>query len=164
MDQFSAVILAAGRGTRMRSSTPKVLHPILGIPMLDHVSRQICAAGSDDLTVVVGHGADQIRKHLEGSEVRTALQDPQRGTGHALLEALDQASPRHSTLVVINGDLPDLDSEMIGNLVETHRQQGQPMTIVTGTVDEPRGMGRVISSPESDSAETCAVSRIVEEA
>ena len=60
MDQFSAVILAAGRGTRMRSSIPKVLHPILGIPMLDHVSRQICAAGSDDITVVVGHGADQI--------------------------------------------------------------------------------------------------------
>ena len=96
MDQFSAVILAAGRGTRMRSSIPKVLHPILGIPMLDHVSRQVCAAGSDDITVVVGHGADQIRKHLKGSDVRTALQDPQRGTGHALLEALDQAAPRYS--------------------------------------------------------------------
>ena len=164
MDQFSAVILAAGRGTRMRSSTPKVLHPILGIPMLDHVSRQICAAGSDDLTVVVGHGADQIRKHLKDSDVRTALQDPQRGTGHALLEALDQSAPRHYTLVVINGDLPDLDSGMIRKLVETHRQQGQPMTIVTGTVNEPRGMGRVISAPESDTGETCAVSQIVEEA
>ena len=164
MDQFSAVILAAGRGTRMRSSIPKVLHPILGIPMLDHVTRQIRDAGSDDLTVVVGHGADQIREHLKGTEVRTALQDPQRGTGHALLEALNQAPPRHSTLVVINGDLPDLDSTLVRQLVETHRQQGEAMTMVTGIVDEPFGMGRVISDSADNASSTSSVRRIIEQA
>ena len=163
MEQFSAVILAAGRGTRMCSALPKVLHPILGIPMLEHVSRQVRAAGADDLSVVVGHGSDQIRQNLEGTPVRTALQDPQRGTGHALLEALNQCPPRHSTLVVINGDLPDLDDQMIRQLVETHRGQGEALTMVIADVENPEGMGRVILENAQKSGSTDSIRQIVEQ-
>jgi len=159
MGQFSAVILAAGRGTRMRSSMPKVLHPLLGVPMLDHVLNHLRTAGADDITVVVGHGSDQVCSHLDGSGVQTALQDPQRGTGHAVLESLMQSPPRHSTIVVVNGDLPDIDPDIIGGLVSHHHQEESALTVTTGIVQNPQGMGRVMRHPD-----TGWLTKIIEEA
>ncbi|OUU19606.1 MAG: hypothetical protein CBC13_12175 [Planctomycetia bacterium TMED53] len=158
MDQFSAVILAAGRGTRMRSSLPKVLHPLLGVPMLDHVFQHLREAGASDVIVVVGHGSDQIREHLRDADVRVAIQDPQRGTGHALLEALDQCPPRNQTVVVVNGDLPDLDSALVKRLVEQQVSNSAALTVTCGKVDHPQGMGRIIRSADAQ------ISKITEEA
>lgn len=116
------------------------------------------------MTVVVGHGADQIREHLGDRDVRTALQDPQRGTGHAVLEAFVQSPPKHSTVVVVNGDLPDLDPSLISGLVSQHQGQESSMTVTTGCVDQPFGMGRVMHRGNATDEGSSRLAKIVEQA
>ena len=132
----------------MRSSLRKVLHPLLGLPTLDHVIRQLRLAGAADITVVVGHGADSIRAHLDGSDIRLALQDPPRGTGHAVLEALDQSPPRFDTVMIVNGDLPDLDVELLQGIVSSHNNSDHTFTVATSILNDPFGMGRIIRDSE----------------
>src|SRR5690606_27657826 len=84
---FTAVILAAGKGTRMKSSLPKVLHPLLGKPMIWHVLRAVRRAGASRVIAVVGHGADQVQEALQGEGVEFAHQWPPLGTGHAVMQA-----------------------------------------------------------------------------
>src|SRR5262245_47127748 len=120
----SAVILAAGQGTRMKSSLPKVLHPIAGRPLIHYPVRAALDVGADDVVVVVGHGADRVIEYLArafGTRVRTVLQAEQRGTGHAAAVALPALSADSTTAFVFYGDTPLLqgtDLELLERALE----------------------------------------------
>jgi bifunctional UDP-N-acetylglucosamine pyrophosphorylase/glucosamine-1-phosphate N-acetyltransferase len=144
----SAVILAAGQGTRMKSSLPKVLHPIAGRPLIHYPVRAALDVGADDVVVVVGHGADRVVEYLSrafGTRVRTVLQAEQRGTGHAAAVALP-ALPADSTIAfVFYGDAPLLlgtDLELLERALEG--ASGAELAFLTCTVDDPKGYGRVL--------------------
>ena len=139
------VVLAAGKGTRMRSATPKVLHRLAGLPMLDHVLRAARALAPETLTVVIGHEADRLRQHLAAHDgVEAVLQDPQLGTGHALLQAEPRLAGRSGTLVLLSGDVPALRPASLRKLVETHQAAEAAATVMTAVVDRPYGYGRIV--------------------
>jgi len=144
-----AVILAAGRGTRMKSARAKVLHQALGVPMLEHVLRSAQSAGLDPVTVVVGHQADAVQAAFAGRGLVFVRQEPQRGTGHALQvarEAFEAQADR--TLLVINGDVPLLRPQTLEALLETHVSSGAAATILTVDLDDPGAYGRVLREPD----------------
>ncbi len=102
---LAAVILAAGKGTRLRSALPKVLHPVAGRPMLEWVLNAARAAGCEHIYVVVGHGADAVQNEIEADDVTWVLQEEQLGTGHALLQ-VESHLEAPATLLVLSGDVP----------------------------------------------------------
>ncbi len=147
---LSTIILAAGRGSRMKSDLPKVLHQILGVPMIELVIEKVRQAGSDDLTLVLGHGADQVQRALGETPIRSAIQQPQRGTADAVLAALLQHPPSHPDVLVVNGDLPDLDPELLTRFVTDHRSGGSTFSVASARVADPQGMGRIVRNDRGD--------------
>ncbi|WP_306766815.1 bifunctional UDP-N-acetylglucosamine diphosphorylase/glucosamine-1-phosphate N-acetyltransferase GlmU [Micromonospora sp. RP3T] len=142
----TVVVLAAGEGKRMKSSLPKVLHPLLGRTLLGHVLAAAGPLSADRTVVVVGHGADQVRAHL--TEVAPAatpvLQERQLGTGHAVRIALDAVPDAAGTVVVINGDVPLLRPETVAALVEAHEGAAAAATVLAAEVPDPTGLGRIV--------------------
>ena len=122
-DGIAAVILAAGQGTRMKSDLPKVLHPVAGRPMLDHVVRSARRVGADPVVAVVGHGAEQVRRHFDGQTLLFALQDEQLGTGHALMCAEKSLGSFAGDLLLLCGDVPLLQPETLQALRMHHCQR-----------------------------------------
>src|SRR5688572_33051341 len=127
----------------MKSARAKVLHPALGVPMLEHVVRALQAAGADPVTVVVGHQAEAVEAAFAGRGLSFVRQDPPLGTGHAL-----QVAGKHlgsgGTVVVVNGDLPLLRPETLSALLEAHAKSGAAATLLTVDLDEPGAYGRVL--------------------
>lgn len=145
MADLHIVILAAGKGTRMRSALPKVLHPVSGLPLLAHVLRTAAVLRPVSTTVVVGHQAEAVRSYLaEETGVEVVEQEPQLGTGHALLQADAALRGRQGTVVLLSGDVPLLRPETLQQLVDTHDGTGAAATVLTATVPEPRGYGRIV--------------------
>lgn len=142
-----AVILAAGKGTRMKSDLYKVLHPVCGLPMVEHVRRAVLAAGVDEIVTVVGHGADQVKAVL-GSGSSFALQDQQLGTGHAVLQTKDQLAGKPGYTLVICGDTPLLSGDTLNHLFTTHQNLGAKATILTAEAQDPTGYGRIVRNAE----------------
>jgi bifunctional UDP-N-acetylglucosamine pyrophosphorylase / glucosamine-1-phosphate N-acetyltransferase len=139
------VILAAGQGTRMKSRLPKVLHSVPGGPMLDCVIRTAESLSPETLTIVVGHDAEAVRSHLNGQKrVQFALQQPQLGTGHALLQAAPLFTGKTGTLVLLSGDVPLLTAATLSALVAVHCGARAAATVVTATVERPFGYGRIV--------------------
>jgi bifunctional UDP-N-acetylglucosamine pyrophosphorylase / glucosamine-1-phosphate N-acetyltransferase len=139
------VVLAAGQGTRMKSSHPKVLHRVPGGSMLNRVLRIAESLSPETLTVVVGHGADAVRAHLAPhTRVQFALQEPQLGTAHALLQAAPLLAGRSGTLVLLSGDVPLLTAATLKKLVSVHCGAHAAATVVTATVERPFGYGRIV--------------------
>jgi bifunctional UDP-N-acetylglucosamine pyrophosphorylase/glucosamine-1-phosphate N-acetyltransferase len=157
MREIEAVVLAAGKGTRMVSATPKVLHPICGRPMIAYVLETLAEVGIPSPVVVVGHGGDAVRGAL-GDGVRYAVQAEPLGTGHAVMQALPQLEAFGGTVLIVYGDVPFLRAETIRALLAQHREQGAAATILTDLRDDPRGYGRVIRDAHGN------VRRIVEDA
>jgi bifunctional UDP-N-acetylglucosamine pyrophosphorylase/glucosamine-1-phosphate N-acetyltransferase len=143
MSDFTAVILAAGEGTRMKSETPKVLHRVCGVPMLGHVVRAAKSAGAGRIIVVIGSGAELVKKAFEGQGVEFVLQEEQKGTGHALMQA-EEAARGSSLIVVLYGDMPLVRPESIAAMVDFHRERGACATVMTASVSDPTGYGRII--------------------
>jgi bifunctional UDP-N-acetylglucosamine pyrophosphorylase/glucosamine-1-phosphate N-acetyltransferase len=141
---IAAVILAAGMGLRMKSDTPKVLHPLLGEPMITYVVRALEQAGVSDMLAVLGHGREQVEQVL-GERVRPVYQEKQLGTGHALLMALPQllAGGKRDCLVVC-GDTPLLSGETLAALWRRHSQAGAAATVLTAQPEDPAGYGRIL--------------------
>jgi bifunctional UDP-N-acetylglucosamine pyrophosphorylase/glucosamine-1-phosphate N-acetyltransferase len=139
-EQNFAVILAAGRGTRMKSALAKVLHPLVGRPMVAHVVASAQAASLQPV-VVVNHQEDRVRSALDGLNVRFVRQTETRGTGDAVGCALDDL-PEQGTVVVMAGDAPLVRTETIAGLWEAHGDAG--VTVLTAHVDEPAGYGRLV--------------------
>ena len=121
MNAVFVVILAAGKGTRMKSALPKVLHPAAGLPLIEHVLR-VADSASPALTVlIIGHQADQLRRALaHRNDLRFALQEPQLGTGHALLQAESAIEGRRGTVLLLSGDVPLLQARTLQSLVRRH--------------------------------------------
>jgi len=149
--QLSTVVLAAGEGTRMRSATPKVLHPIAGRPLVDHAVRAAAGLAPDHLVVVVGHGREAVTAHLGrlgdalGRPVGIAVQEVQQGTGHAVACALE-ALPADltGTVVVSYGDVPLLDTETLSALLAEHHAGKHAVTVLTSVLVDPTGYGRIL--------------------
>lgn len=139
----TAIVLAAGMGKRMKSALPKVLHAVLGEPMLDLVLAALAEAGMSEPLVVVGHGAEEVRAHL-GPRVRTALQAEQLGTGHAVKCALDQMPEQDGLVAVACGDTPLLSAEAFRALRECHEREGNAATVLTCVLEDPAQYGRIV--------------------
>ncbi|WP_332317131.1 bifunctional UDP-N-acetylglucosamine diphosphorylase/glucosamine-1-phosphate N-acetyltransferase GlmU [Verrucosispora sp. WMMA2121] len=142
----TVVVLAAGEGKRMKSSLPKVLHPLLGRTLVGHVLNAADPLGAARTLVVVGHGADQVRAHLAGiaPEATAVHQAEQLGTGHAVRIALEAAPEVTGTVVVLNGDVPLLRPETVGELVAAHEGEGAAATVLAAEVPDPTGLGRIV--------------------
>jgi bifunctional UDP-N-acetylglucosamine pyrophosphorylase/glucosamine-1-phosphate N-acetyltransferase len=138
-------MLAAGKGTRMKSRLPKVLHEAAGLPLIDLVLRAADTLAPQSTTVVVGHFADQVKAALgKRLGLRFALQEPQLGTGHALMQAEPHLRGSSGTVVLLYGDVPLLRTATLRSLVDTHRASNAAATVITARMDDPRGYGRII--------------------
>jgi len=145
MENVAAIILAAGKGTRMKSSVVKVLHPVAGRPMILWPVAAARAAGAAPVVLVVGHQADAVRSMFQADpDIRTALQAEQLGTGHAVACARGELADFNGTVLILCGDTPLLRSETVRDLIAFHREQGASLTVLTATVDNPYGYGRVV--------------------
>lgn len=147
MDQVCAVILAAGKGTRMKSNKPKVLAEVLFKPMLGYVLDACEGAGVKDICVITGHKAEQVEAYLSsrGGNYETARQTEQKGTGHAVMmaEAFLKKNADKDVLI-LSGDTPCLDSETIAQSYKLHKAQKNAVTLVTALLDDPASYGRII--------------------
>ncbi len=138
-----AVVLAAGQGIRMRSPRPKVLFEVAGRALVSWVVDAVAAAEPDEITVVIGHGADAVRDRL--GAVPTVVQEEQLGTGHAVMVALEALGDvSGDTILVVPGDAPLLRSESLATLLEIHRRESVAATLLTTVMDDPTGYGRVV--------------------
>ncbi|HEX8919398.1 MAG TPA: bifunctional UDP-N-acetylglucosamine diphosphorylase/glucosamine-1-phosphate N-acetyltransferase GlmU [Chloroflexota bacterium] len=138
-----AIVLAAGKGTRMRTSLPKVLHGLAGKPMLVRVLDALHGVGFSSPAVVVGYRHDEIEQVI-GDRCRYIVQSQQRGTGHAALTALEALDLSVQRVLVASGDEPMIESETFRNMLNLHLQSGAAVTLLTAIVDDTRGFGRVI--------------------
>ena len=145
MSELHVVVLAAGKGTRMKSALPKVLHKAHGLPLIEHVFRAAAPLNPTSTVVVVGHQAEAVRQAL-GSRpgLHLAVQEPQLGTGHALLQAETALKGARGTVVLLSGDVPLLRTSTLEQLVETHRQSGAAATVLTAVLEDATGYGRIV--------------------
>ena len=140
-----AVVLAAGKGTRMRSPRPKVLQPLLGVPLLEYVLRAAEALKLSPITVVIGHGAEEVERAFAGRGLDFVRQAPLLGTGHALQVARERfAAQPDRTVIVLNGDVPLLRPETLASLLQDHRRARPAATLLTAMMDTPGEYGRVL--------------------
>ncbi|RSS43365.1 bifunctional UDP-N-acetylglucosamine diphosphorylase/glucosamine-1-phosphate N-acetyltransferase GlmU [Streptomyces sp. WAC08241] len=156
----AVVVLAAGEGTRMKSKTPKVLHEIAGRSLVGHVVSAARELEPEHLVVVVGHAREQVRGHLEEhyAGTRTAVQEEQNGTGHAVRMALEELGEApEGTVVVVCGDTPLLSGETLRALADTHAADGNAVTVLSAEVPDSTGYGRIVRDAASG-----AVTEIVE--
>jgi bifunctional UDP-N-acetylglucosamine pyrophosphorylase/glucosamine-1-phosphate N-acetyltransferase len=142
MKDIIAIVLAAGKGTRMRSATPKVLHEILGKPMIFYVHDALRSAGIRDIITVAGHGSALLKEAVSDSKI--VIQKTLLGSGDAVNTAL-RAMPRYAgDVLVICGDTPLVRASTIRKLVEKHRSSGAGLTVLTATISNPAGYGRIV--------------------
>lgn len=142
MDKFKAVILAAGKGTRMESDLPKVLHKVNGKPMVHYTIEAAKEAGATDVIVIVGYQG-QLVKHEVVDVVQFAEQHEQLGTGHAVMCAEDKIGTE-GDVVVLCGDTPLITADTIKKLRELHRKESNGVTVLSAILDDPTGYGRII--------------------
>ena len=139
---LAVVTLAAGKGSRMKSDLPKVLHPLAGQPMLAHVLSSAAQLGDAKQHVVIGHGAEKVREQISGFDVSWAMQTEQKGTGHAVAQAMPEVDPE-ATVLVLYGDVPLIQTDTLQKLLdETH--QGQNLALLTVELADPTGYGRIV--------------------
>nr|WEZ28760.1 bifunctional UDP-N-acetylglucosamine diphosphorylase/glucosamine-1-phosphate N-acetyltransferase GlmU [Bacillus subtilis] len=155
MDKRFAVVLAAGQGTRMKSKLYKVLHPVCGKPMVEHVVDEALKLSLSKLVTIVGHGAEEVKKQL-GDKSEYALQAEQLGTAHAVKQAQPFLADEKGVTIVICGDTPLLTAETMEQMLKEHTQREAKATILTAVAEDPTGYGRIIRS------ENGAVQKIVE--
>jgi bifunctional UDP-N-acetylglucosamine pyrophosphorylase/glucosamine-1-phosphate N-acetyltransferase len=150
-------VLAAGKGTRMKSARAKVLHHVAGRPMIEHVLAAAAALAPRSITVIVGHQADAVKEALAGRQGLTfVVQEPQLGTAHALLTAEAALDGARGTLVLLSGDVPLLSVKTLKTLAHRHHTTGAAATVITASFDDPHGYGRIVRTGER-------IARIVEE-
>jgi bifunctional UDP-N-acetylglucosamine pyrophosphorylase/glucosamine-1-phosphate N-acetyltransferase len=157
MADLHVVILAAGKGTRMKSALPKVLHHVGGAPMIEYVLRTARTLRPRSITVVVGHQSDALREALSPhTDLGFVVQEPQLGTAHALLTTETVLRDQTGTVVLLSGDVPLLSSDTLKALVDRHEAAAAAATVITASVDEPTGYGRIVRTGGQ-------IARIVEE-
>jgi bifunctional UDP-N-acetylglucosamine pyrophosphorylase/glucosamine-1-phosphate N-acetyltransferase len=158
-NQLTVVVLAAGGGTRMRSKTMKVLHPVAGRSMIGHVLAAAGATGPERIVAVVGHQREEVEAHIRAlvPDVVVAVQEEQHGTGHAVRVAVEAVGDLHGTVLVAYGDTPLLQGDSLRAFAAEHEAAERAVSILSGIVPDPHGYGRVLRNHEGD------VEAIVEE-
>ena len=152
------VVLAAGKGTRMKSVRPKVLHLLAGRSVLDHVLGAVAPLGAESTTLVVGHGGDEVRAALASKpQLQFVSQSPLLGTGHALMQAEPLLRGKTGTVLLLHANVPLISTTTLNRLVERHRSTRAAMTLLTSTVEDPYGYERVVRDAQGQ------LTRIVEE-
>ncbi|MFC5470403.1 bifunctional UDP-N-acetylglucosamine diphosphorylase/glucosamine-1-phosphate N-acetyltransferase GlmU [Cohnella suwonensis] len=144
-----AIVLAAGQGKRMKSKLYKVLHPVCGKPMVEHVLDAVRGADIRRSVVIVGHGAEAVKEAIGGEAVEFALQAEQLGTGHAVMQAKALIGDEDGITVVICGDTPLVRTETIEAMLAVHGSQGAAATILTAELDNPAGYGRIVRGADA---------------
>ena len=155
MTNIYAVILAAGQGTRMKSKLYKVLHPVCGKPMVEHVINQISDLHTEQIVTIVGHGAEKVKAQL-GERSAYALQAEQLGTAHAVIQAESILGDKKGCTLVVCGDTPLIQTSTMEALIKHHEETNAKATILTAHAEKPDGYGRIIRGADG------SVSRIVE--
>lgn len=147
----TAVILAAGQGTRMKSKLPKVLHKALGKPMVQWVIDCLTQAGVEDKIAVLGHGGEQVAQVVE-QQAAIVYQAEQLGTGHAVMQAVPALVEENECVLVICGDTPLLRAQTIQALIEKHQAEGNAVTLLTAYAENPTGYGRIVRDEQQITA------------
>ncbi|MBC2085164.1 bifunctional UDP-N-acetylglucosamine diphosphorylase/glucosamine-1-phosphate N-acetyltransferase GlmU [Listeria marthii] len=143
MSKRYAVVLAAGQGTRMKSKLYKVLHPVCGKPMVEHVVDQISTLNVDKVVTIVGHGAEKVQEHLAGKS-EFVKQEEQLGTAHAVLQAKVELAGKDGVTLVVCGDTPLIEASTMEALLKYHHEKRAKATILTTVIEDPTGYGRII--------------------
>ncbi len=156
MQNRYVVVLAAGQGTRMKSKLFKVMHPVMGRPMVGHVVNAAIDADASEVITITGHGAEVVRDYL-GEKSQYVFQEEQLGTAHAVMQAKDLLEGKEGTTLVLSGDTPLLRAETLQQLMAFHEEEEAKATILTALADDPFGYGRVIRTEDG------LVSKVVEE-
>jgi len=156
-EKFCALILAAGKGTRMKSDLAKVLHILEGKLLLHYSIEAARRAGAEKIVVIIGHQAQKIREEFHNSGCIFVEQKPQLGTGHAVLQAKDVLASYQGLTVILCGDVPLLKPKTIKSLVESHVTAGVAVTVLTTIPAEPQGYGRIVKRDDG------SILKIVEE-
>lgn len=139
-----AIVLAAGRGRRLESKTPKVLHKVFDKPILAWVLDSLAEVEVDEIIVVCGYQANQVQDFLHAYPVNTVIQEEQMGTGHALMTAASKLQAYEGTIIILNGDSPLIQAETINSLLKYHRDNVMDLSILSCKLDRPDGYGRII--------------------
>lgn len=147
MKDIIALILAAGKGTRMKSSMPKVLHKVGGVPMVEQVLRAVKAAGTQRQIVVVGFGGEAVQEYI-GDAAETVVQEQQLGTGHAVMQAESLLAGVSGTLLVTCGDTPLVTADTFRQMLTHHEETKAAATVLTAVMPDPTGYGRVIRNED----------------
>lgn len=162
-NQFKAVILAAGKGTRLKSDLPKVLHPLFGKPLLVRVLDTLGLLSAQEACAIIGHGREQVAETLNVYEaaypIRTVVQEPQLGTGHALLQVRQKLvdwQAFEGDVLILSGDVPLLEASTLETMLQAHDTEKNDLTVLVATMENPFGYGRVITEGK-------AVVRVVEQ-
>ncbi len=145
-----AIILAAGEGKRMKSNTPKVLHKVCGKEMINHVIDNIRKSGVDEVSVVIGKGADKVRKGTESRNILYSVQEEQLGTGHAVMCAEEFLKGKKGSVAIFVGDGPLITEETVTKLTKYHEEQKCSATILTSIMSDPLKYGRIIRNSQGE--------------
>jgi len=149
LEGVATIILAAGKGTRMKSDLVKVLHPLLGLPMLSYpIELSLNGIKAEKTIVVVGHQADRIQEMFNDFKIDFALQKEQLGTGHAVLQAIPFLQSFSGTVLILCGDVPLVKVETLRSFIDTYKENESTLSVLTAVVEEPFGYGRILRNSE----------------
>jgi len=155
----AVVILAAGKGTRMKSNKPKVLHEVAGVPMLFHIIEAVESLTPNEIIVVTGHGGETVNEAIAANyeNVKCVTQEEQLGTGHAVAQAQTALKGFDGNIVILYGDVPLISVDTLSQLNLSHQSQENDITVMTAFADDPTGLGRIVRDANDD------ISAIVEQ-
>jgi bifunctional UDP-N-acetylglucosamine pyrophosphorylase/glucosamine-1-phosphate N-acetyltransferase len=150
LSKVSCIILAAGKGVRMKSDLPKVLHALNGKPLIGYVLDTVLSLNLKKVAVVVGYQGEKVIDFLRGKDVEVVWQKEQLGTGHAVMQAEPLFRDFKGDLLVLCGDVPLLKAETIIGLFKNHQQKKAKATVLTAILEEPKGYGRIVRDKNGD--------------
>jgi bifunctional UDP-N-acetylglucosamine pyrophosphorylase/glucosamine-1-phosphate N-acetyltransferase len=150
MSEIGVIVLAAGQGTRMKSSLPKVLHRLGGKPLFLHALRVAQKLNPSKIVMVIGHGAAAIREAYAGDDVSWVIQEQQLGTGHAVLCAKKNFADFCGDILILSGDVPLIEERTLAAMVERQREHQAAVTLLTAVLETPRGYGRILRDARGD--------------
>ena len=149
-NQLHIGILAAGKGSRMDSELPKVLHQLNGKSLIDYVLDTASELNPDSITLVVGFQKDRVKNHIQNDNVNYVSQEQQLGTGHAALQLENQLENQSGHLLILYGDVPNIKSSTLSPIIDEHIKENRNATLITAMLDDPTGYGRIIRNQDGD--------------